>query len=128
MALDQGLGVAVEGVRVIDINIDSGAFKRECVKKFDNTCREWSEQMEYNIVFLRAQNAYANDVLAVRGHLFLNEVYDSLGLPRTAIGAVCGWYRSDDGVDYVGFGEMEPSTDGSIRLEFNAEGVILGYI
>lgn len=128
MAPNQVMGIQVEGIMAIKVEIDPSAFKRECVKKFDNTCREWSPQMEYNVIFLRAQNAYCNDMLTVRGHLSLNDVYDGLGLPRTPIGAVCGWYKTDDAVNYVGFGEMEPSTDGSIRLEFNAQGVILGHI
>lgn len=128
MASDQVTGIQVEGIMAIKVEIDTAAFKRELVKKFDESSYNWSPQMEYNVIFLRAQNAYANDLLAVRGHLFLNDIYDGLGLPRTSIGAVCGWYRTDDEVDYVGFGEMEPSTDGSIRLEFNAQGVILGHI
>ena len=123
---DWPMTVAVEGISVLDISIDEGAFRRECIKKFDSNSPNWDEKMDYNQVFLRANNAYMNDLLNVKGHLFLNEVYDALGLPRTALGAVCGWIRSDDQVNYVGFGEMEPSTDGTIRLEFNAVGVILG--
>lgn len=46
---------------------------------------------EYNLYFLKHQQDYANDKLRHRGYLFLNEVYDMLGIPRTKTGQVVGW-------------------------------------
>ena len=61
--------------------------------------------MNANIIMM-AQH-YANDKLRSQGHLFLNEVWDLLGLPRTKEGAVVGWIyeggRDHTGDGYVSF-------------------------
>lgn len=59
--------------------------------------------MNANIVMM-CQN-YANEALRSRGHLFLNEVWDMLDLPRTGEGAVVGWVYEgkDKGDGYVTF-------------------------
>lgn len=74
---------------------------------FDESCAHWDKDPEYNLVFLRAQQQYANDLLRTKGHLFLNEVYDMLGIPRTKAGQVVGWYyneKNPTGDNYVDFG------------------------
>lgn len=43
------------------------------------------------MMFLRRQQDYANEMLKARGHLFLNEVYDLLDIPRSKAGQVVGW-------------------------------------
>ena len=85
---------------------------------------------DYNRMFLKAQQAFANDKLQTRGHLFLNEVLDDLDLPRTPAGQIVGWTK--DGPDgYVNFRivEVERETeDGrhepALLLDFNVEGNI----
>jgi Family of unknown function (DUF6353) len=103
---------------------------------FDEGSDQWSREPEYNLVFLHAQQNYANNMLHARGHVFLNEVYDSLGLSRSEAGAVVGWILSDDGDtdNYIDFGVFEGQTqvardfvngfEGSILLDFNVDGVI----
>lgn len=44
----------------------------------------------------------AQKKLDIEGHLFLNDVFEMLGLPDTDVGAVSGW--SDEGVGIVDFG------------------------
>ena len=67
----------------------------------------WTRNAELNKFFLiQTQNA-ANDKLRLNGILTLNEVYDMLGVPRTAYGQIAGWvYTEDDSVGdgYVDFG------------------------
>ena len=48
----------------------------EYARFFDDGCAGWTKDPEYNLMFLRDQQRYANDLLKSKGHLFLNEVYD----------------------------------------------------
>jgi hypothetical protein len=57
-----------------------------------------------NYFFLKCQQNYANDMLKARGHMFLNEVYDMLGMLRSEAGAVLLAYGRGD--DYVNFGVL----------------------
>lgn len=107
-------------------------------KFFDEYSQYWDRNAEYNLIFLRAQQNYANDRLQSRGHLFLNEVYESLGIPHTQAGAVVGWTISKDGDNFVDFGiydltnekarEFVNGIERSILLDFNVDGVIYDKI
>ena len=102
---------------------------------FDESSSSWSKESEYNFIFLKAQQNYANDLLHARGHIFLNEVYDMLGLERSKAGAVVGWLLTKNGStdNFVNFGIFDDSDrardfvngfEGSILLDFNVDGVI----
>lgn len=105
---------------------------------FDELSSSWCRQPEYNLVFLRAQQNWANDKLRVRGHVFLNEVYDSLGIPRSRAGSVVGWRLSKEGDNFIDFGIFDGSNpaardfvngrEGAILLDFNVDGVIYDKI
>ena len=108
---------------------------------FDDSCRDWKKNPEFNLMFLRAQQNYANDLLISRGHLFLNEVYDMLDIPRTKAGQVVGWVYNPEnpvGDNYVDFGiydirrqENRDFVNGyerSILLDFNVDGNIWDLI
>lgn len=107
-------------------------------KFFDESNPNWSPNPDYNLVFLRAQQNYANDILMARGHLFLNEIYSWLGMDHTPAGAVVGWVISQDGDNYVDFGIFNGNNAGardfvngrecSILLDFNVDGVIYDKI
>lgn len=106
-------------------------------KFFDESSTNWTKNAEYNYAFLVAQQNWANDKLRAQGHLFLNEVYDSLGIPRTRSGSVVGWSFSGQGDNYVDFGifDGEKNTrafvnglEGSVLLDFNVDGVILDFV
>ena len=45
----------------------------------------WESNNEYNLMFIKAQERYANDLLKAKKRVFLNEVYEMLGLPRTKL-------------------------------------------
>lgn len=101
----------------------------------------WTRNAELNKVFLiQTQNA-ANDKLRLNGILTLNEVYDMLGVQRTAYGQIAGWvYTEDDSIGdgYVDFGIFNTNDpkacdfvngyEKSIILDFNCIGNILEYI
>lgn len=104
---------------------------------FDESSVQWRKTHDYNLFFLKAQQNYANDLLRARGHVFLNEVYDMLGLPRSKAGAVVGWVGGH-GDDYIDFHIFDPINEGSrdfvngykhaILLDFNIDGIIYDII
>ena len=50
----------------------------------------WESNNEYNLMFIKAQERYANDLLKAKKRVFLNDVYEMLGLPRTKAGQIVG--------------------------------------
>lgn len=64
---------------------------------FDNGCEGWDENPEYSLMFLRAQEKFCNDKLEAQGYLFLNDVYELFGIPKTEAGQVVGWIYNKDG-------------------------------
>lgn len=104
---------------------------------FDEASCWWKKNAEQNKYFLILQQAHANDLLKIRGHLFLNEVFDMLDLPRTQAGSVCGWIYGE-GDSFVDFGMWDADTqekrnfingsENCIWLDFNVDGVIYDKI
>lgn len=82
-----------------------------------DTSSEWSHIPEYNLMKLRSVEKYATVRLNTRGHVFLNEVLDELGLDRTQAGAVVGWLKDSDGDGYVSLGILEDG-DGDEAIRF----------
>jgi hypothetical protein len=104
---------------------------------FDELSTSWNRNPEYNLVFLKCQQSYANDMLKTRGHVFLNEVYDSLGIERTQAGQVVGWVVSNEGDNFIDFGmytnehkvrDFINGREGAILLDFNVDGIIYDKI
>lgn len=102
-----------------------------------HTSQLWSPDPDYSEVFLRNQQNYFNDLLQARGHVFLNEVLDGLGMKRTPAGAICGWVKGA-GDNYIDFGYMDTfirdyKIDSdlcrkNIHLDFNVDGQIWDMI
>ena len=106
-------------------------------KCFDEYSPYWQKNSEYNLMFLRSQQRYANDLLKAQGFLFLNDVYKSLGIDPTKAGQVVGWVynpENPNGDNYVDFGIYDMSDERkrafingyerSILLDFNVDGNI----
>jgi hypothetical protein len=103
---------------------------------FDETNVNWTRDPQSNYLFLKGVQQHMNNLLEVRGHVFLNDVYDSLRLDRRPEGAVSGWLRKEDGGKdgFIDFGFMtsqDPNTvafrngqERSVRLNFNTDGLI----
>lgn len=144
--VDTELKYGIKAKKFEEIEVDPETGKKKKVKKtvmvadpnlqsdyavyFDSKSRNYETNPDYNRMFLKAQQAFANDKLQTRGHLFLNEVLDDLDLPRTPAGQIVGWTK--DGPDgYVNFRivEVERETeDGrhepALLLDFNVDGNI----
>lgn len=91
-----------------------------------------------NLVFLKAQQAYANEKLKRQGYLFLNEVYEMLGFNTKPCGQVIGWIYDEKnpvGDNFVDFGIYDindpqkarflDGVEPGILLNFNHDGYIL---
>lgn len=50
----------------------------------------WEANNDYNLMFLRAQEKYANDLLRSKKRVFLNDVRKAIGLPETKAGQMVG--------------------------------------
>lgn len=144
--VDTELKYGIKAKKFEEVEVDPETGKEKKVKKtvmvadpnlqsdyavyFDNKSRNYETNQDYNYMFLKAQQQFANDKLQTRGHLFLNEVLDDLDLPRTSAGQIVGWTK--DGPDgYVNFRivEVDRETEDSrhepsLLLDFNVEGNI----
>lgn len=113
----------------------------EYARFFDEYCVAWTKNPEDNLNFLIFQQDYANKKLQSKGYLFLNEVYDMIGIPRSQAGQVVGWKYDKNGKEcgdnYVDFGIHNPYNksnrlfvnghERSVLLDFNVDGPIMHY-
>ena len=121
-----------ETVKTMDPNLYS-----DYAKFFDEASPYWQKDPEYNLMFLKSQQQYANDLLKARGRLFLNEVYEMLGIDKTKAGQIVGWVYNPEnpiGDNFVDFGIFDMSKERvrafvngyepNILLDFNVDGNI----
>lgn len=154
-AVDKELKYNIKARKITEKIIDPETGKEKTVKKtvevadpnlysdyarfFDCGNDYWEKDSEYNLMFLRSQQQYANDLLRSRGRLFLNEVYRMLGIPETKAGQVVGWVYDPENPDhngdnYVDFGiydinkpkarDFVNGYERTILLDFNVDGNI----
>ena len=121
-----------ETIKTMDPNLYS-----DYARFFDEASPYWQNDPEYNLMFLKAQQQYANDLLRAKGRLFLNDVYDMLGIEKTKAGQVVGWVydrENPNGDNFVDFGIYDMSKERvrafvngyetNILLDFNVDGNI----
>ena len=121
-----------ETVKTMDPNLYS-----DYAKFFDEASPYWQKDPEYNLMFLKSQQQYATDLLRARGRLFLNEVYEMLGIEKTKAGQIVGWVYNPEnpiGDNFVDFGIFDMSKERvrafvngyepNILLDFNVDGNI----
>ena len=124
----------VKEIKVSDPNVIS-----DYSKYFDESCRGWEKNSEMNLLYLRNKQAYWTNVLRTKGYVFLNDIYEDFGLPKTKAGQVVGWIYSgkgdnQEGDDYIDFGIYELNNERkrafvngyerSILMDFNVQGNI----
>lgn len=126
---------------------DDGTTHSIYARIFDECNPNWSRNPVSNLTFLRAQQNFANDALRAKGYLFLNDVYEMLGFPKTSEGQIVGWYydprnevEGHIGDDYVNFGiydqlyksaakrEFINAAEPCVWLDFNVDGVMYNLI
>lgn len=108
---------------------------------YELSSSEWVDNADFNLMFLKARQAYLNDQLYTRGYVFLNEVLKELGLAETKMGQVVGWVYDKNDPDndasdnYIDFGFLDYTNErcrafidgyeNAILLDFNCDGPIL---
>lgn len=126
---------------------DDGSMHSIYAKIFDESNLNWSRNPVSNLTFLRSQQQFANDKLRAEGFLFLNDVYQMLGFPRTSEGQIVGWVYDPNkeieghiGDDYVDFGiydqlykdaakrEFINAAEPCVWLDFNVDGIVYDLI
>lgn len=107
----------------------------------------WTPYEDRNEYLIRAQVNYMNDLLIARGHVFLNEVLDRLGIEQTPSGALTGWIYVDPetpefknhggdnfidprlfNLDNARTRELEHFEKATFLLDFNCDGIIYDKI
>lgn len=114
--------------------VDSSAIS-DFARFYDDGCLGWTKDPEMNLMFLRRQQDAANDRLKDKGYLFLNEVYEMLGIQRSRAGQSVGWIYDKNNEYKVDFGiydthkaanrDFVNGYERTILLDFNVDGDIL---
>lgn len=117
------------------VNIINAGDYSEYAKCFDETCSGWTRSSEHNFAFIKNVQNWANNKLQTDGILFLNDVYEALGFPKTQAGHVVGWVYMPEDKNYdshVDFGIFDlydkqkrlfvNGYEKSIWLDFNVDG------
>lgn len=108
---------------------------------FDDGCTGWDKNPEFSLTFLKRQQDWANEKLKRQGYLFINDVYEMLGIPKCSGGQVVGWIYDEKnpiGDNYVDFGiydlynekrrDFVNGYERVILLDFNHDGNILRWM
>ena len=101
-------------------------------------CDGWSKDAGANLITLGSKEDFLNKRLQVRGYLFLNEVYEYLGIAPIREGQYLGWYYNPNDPslhNYVDFGIYDchdilkcnfvNGFEDTILLDFNFDGNIV---
>jgi Family of unknown function (DUF6353) len=131
--LYRGIRTEVEaGTQVKSINPDHMS---AYAVLFNESSANWTKDAELNRIFLTANQNHANQMLLARGHVFLNEIYDMLDIPRSSWGSVVGWVHNQDRDSHIDFGMWEDRAERfmngeerSVWLDFNVDGIIYDKI
>lgn len=123
------------------IDVVEGPVGNEYSRFFDDGCLGWTKDPELNLTFLVQQQNWANDRLKAKGYLFLNEVYEALGIPRSKAGQIVGWIYDEkcpNGDNFVDFGIFDTHRNATrdfvngyertILLDFNVDGPIIDLL
>lgn len=108
---------------------------------FDEGCKYWVKNAEYNKAFILGVQDDLNFRLKQRGIVTLNDAYDMLGIDRTQMGQFAGWVYTEDGSagdNHIDFGLFDVHNqkacdflngrERSVIIDFNCIGNVLDYM
>lgn len=138
------VNVSTEGIEEKSTNVETDGEKKafeshsQYARFFDEGCAGWSRNPELNKLFLMSQERYFTEKLKTKGYVFLNDVYETLGIPASKAGQVVGWIYDEEhpiGDNFVDFGLTDEINRDFINgyfdralLDFNVDGNILNYM
>lgn len=96
----------------------------------------WDKDEAYCEMFLKARQSLCNDKLRANGYIFLNDVLEYLGFPKTRVGQEVGWIydpNNETGDNFVDFNMYNACVDVEgyrhvFMLDFNVDGSILNKV
>lgn len=94
---------------------------------FDESCRDWSDDMLLNRSIILQLQMWYNDKLSRYGYVFLRDILEMLGIPITQDSIVCGWIydiNNPVGDNYIEI-QATQLDDSKFMLDFNVDGNIL---
>ena len=116
------------------VEVTDGNLLSPYARFFDAGNPNWEKDADYNFMFLRAEQNWANDKLRADGHLFWNDVLVRLGFDKCPEGQIVGWVYDGTGDNYVDFGICDMKRERTrafiegyeptIILDFNVDGDI----
>jgi hypothetical protein len=69
---------------------------------FDEKSSFWSDNRDYNLLFIRTQEMYINDIIRYRGYIYLNQICEILGVEwNTEEENLCVIKDSDSRVTFI---------------------------
>lgn len=134
--------VKIDPKKSDQIKVDGYSIYARC---FDEYNKNWKDDPEYNLMFLRSTQRYLQALLERDGFLTLNDAYRELGFEATNTGAITGWIYDPDNPNHIGdnvvsFGLYDPEgkhpalgdfingKESCVFLDFNVDGVIIDKI
>lgn len=109
--------------------------------RFDSSNKNWRDDPEENLMFLKKVQRECNHIFKENGYLFLNQVYSKLGVEETEEGNRYGWWYDNYipfGINFVDFGIYDIKRADSRRfvngytpdaiLHFNIYGDVSAYL
>ena len=98
---------------------------------FQNEEKYGEFAMRANFMFLHGKEDYFNNIKELHDFVLLNDIYDSIGIPRSSAGCRMGWLtrkgaekvgRTDLATDYLSFGIDWDNVDKSIKVVRHSDG------
>lgn len=96
-------------------------------KLFDDSSVFWVNNMEQNEYYIKMIQSHLNDILRLRGYLFLRDVYEKLGIPITKESCLVGWVYEKCNTIGDNFVELKYEADDNnyLFIDFNVDGYII---
>lgn len=131
-------GKAGKKEKVTNITTNAMSDYSDFARFFDESCRGWDKDPEYNKMFLSGVESWCTNKLRRDGYLFLNQVYEALGMEPTYAGNSVGWIYDDEnpvGDNRVIFNVYDPTNEAKrmfvngqtnvVLIDFNIDGDLM---